>query len=57
MFYILDTLEVIMGPYTTFEEAHKDLMPHIEKFYLEDTYPCPYEDLIDEDDEDSYDKW
>ena len=57
MFYILDTLEVIMGPYTTFEEAHKDLMPHIEKFYLEDTYPCPYVDLIDEDDEDSYDKW
>lgn len=57
MFYVLDALEIIMGPYSTFEEAHNDMMLHIDELYLEDTYPCPYVDFIDEEDEDSYDRW
>lgn len=47
-YYIFDTLEIIMGPYETVNEARVDMDLHIDELYLLDYYPEPYIDYIDE---------
>lgn len=49
MFYIFDALEMVMGPYSTYKEAERDMDLHIEELNLLDYYPNPYVDYIEEE--------
>lgn len=51
MYYVFDALELIMGPYDSYEEALRDMNFMCEECYLEDDYPNPYVDYIDEEGE------
>lgn len=52
MWYVFDALEIVMGPYTTKEQAEADMKLHIEELYLLDYHPNPYVDFIEEDEND-----
>lgn len=51
MYYVFDALEIIMGPYDSYKEAQSDLDLQVTECYLEDDYPNPYVDYIDEGDQ------
>lgn len=48
MYYVFDALEIIMGPYDSYAEAKQDLDLQVTECYLEDDYPNPYVDYIEE---------
>lgn len=57
MFYVFDALEIIMGPYESYEIAKKDMDLMCDECYLEDDYPNPYVDeIVDEDETLAYPK-
>jgi hypothetical protein len=57
MYYVFDALEIIMGPYDSYEEAKRDMEFFCDECYLEDQFPHPYVDfIVDEDEELAYPK-
>lgn len=48
MFYVFDALEIIMGPYESYEIAKRDMDFMCDECYLEDDFPNPYVDFIEE---------
>ena len=51
MYYVFDALEIIMGPYDSYKEAERDLDIQVTECYLEDDFPNPYIDFIEDEDE------
>ncbi len=44
MYYVFDNLELVFGPFETYQEAKATLRLHQEELYTEDYYPNMYID-------------
>lgn len=51
MYYVFDAVEMIMGPFESFQEAQYQLDLFITECYLLDDYPNPYVDFMEDYDE------
>jgi hypothetical protein len=49
MWYVMDAMEIIMGPYETEANAQSDFDLNVEELYFLDDYPNAYIDYIEED--------
>lgn len=49
MWYVIDAMEIIMGPYETKYDADKELDIFVTECYLLDHFPNPVIDYIEED--------
>lgn len=57
MYYVFDALEIIMGPYDSYKDAESDMDLMVTECYLEDDYPNPYVDYIEEGDQNARDRY